>query len=39
VANAAFERMLSLPLHPCLSDCDVDDVIAAVLDVVRTFRR
>jgi dTDP-4-amino-4,6-dideoxygalactose transaminase len=39
VANAAFERMLSLPLHPRLSDSDVDDVIGAVLDVVRTFRR
>jgi dTDP-4-amino-4,6-dideoxygalactose transaminase len=39
VANAAFERMLSLPLHPLLSDSDVDDVIAAVLDVVTQFRR
>jgi dTDP-4-amino-4,6-dideoxygalactose transaminase len=39
VANDAFERMLSLPLHPLLSDDDVDDVIAAVLDVARTDRR
>jgi dTDP-4-amino-4,6-dideoxygalactose transaminase len=39
VANDAFERMLSLPLHPLLLDTDVDDVIGAVLDVVATFRR
>ncbi len=35
VAKDAFERMLSLPLHPRLTDADVDDVIAAVLDVVE----
>ena len=34
VALEAFERMVSLPLHPGLSDEDVDDVIAAVLDLV-----
>jgi dTDP-4-amino-4,6-dideoxygalactose transaminase len=34
VAHDAGERMLSLPLHPRLSDDDVDDVIKAVLDVV-----
>ncbi len=39
VADAAFERIISLPLHPGLSDRDVDDVIEAVLDVVRIFRR
>jgi dTDP-4-amino-4,6-dideoxygalactose transaminase len=34
VSRDAFERMVSLPLHPGLSDDDVDDVIAAVLGVV-----
>ena len=34
VASDAFSRMLSLPLHPRLSDDDVDDVIQAVLDLV-----
>ena len=34
VASDAFSRMLSLPLHPRLSDGDVDDVIQAVLDLV-----
>lgn len=39
---AAFEnyqRMLSLPLHPQLTDEDVGDVIAAVLDVAARFAR
>lgn len=39
VALDAFNRMISLPLHPRLSDSDVQDVIEAVLDVVRTHRR
>ena len=39
VAFANFERLLSLPLHPGLSDQDVADVIEAVLDVVQTYRR
>ena len=34
-----YERMLSLPLNPRLSDADVADVIEAVRDVVRTYRR
>lgn len=34
VAYDAYGRMLSLPLHPRLSDDDVADVIAAVLDIV-----
>ena len=38
-AHGSFCRMLSLPLHPLLSDQDVADVIEAVLDVVRTHRR
>jgi dTDP-4-amino-4,6-dideoxygalactose transaminase len=39
VAFSNFERQLSLPLHPGLTDQDVADVIDAVLDVVQTFRR
>jgi dTDP-4-amino-4,6-dideoxygalactose transaminase len=39
VAYDAFRRILSLPLHPRLTDQDVDDVINAVLDVVREFAR
>jgi dTDP-4-amino-4,6-dideoxygalactose transaminase len=34
VARDAFERMVSIPLHPRLSDGDVEDVIGAVLDLV-----
>jgi len=39
VALEAFERMISLPLHPRLTDSDVGDVVEAVLDVANTFRR
>jgi len=39
VAYDSFQRMLSLPLHPRLSDQDVADVIEAVHDVVRTYGR
>ncbi|MEJ2291381.1 MAG: DegT/DnrJ/EryC1/StrS aminotransferase family protein [Deinococcales bacterium] len=39
VARDAFERMVSLPLDPRLSDDDVDDVIAAVEDIVTRYRR
>lgn len=38
VADAAFERIVSLPLHPGLTDDDVDAVCAAVLDVVAAPR-
>ena len=34
-ADGAYRRILSLPLHPGLSDTDVGDVIDAVLDIVR----
>jgi dTDP-4-amino-4,6-dideoxygalactose transaminase len=34
VACDAFERMVSIPLDPRLSDVDVEDVIHAVLDIV-----
>jgi dTDP-4-amino-4,6-dideoxygalactose transaminase len=39
VAYHNYQRMLSLPLHPLLSDQDVSDVIAAVLDVTTRFAR
>lgn len=39
IAHDNYQRMLSLPLHPRLSDQDVSDVIEAVLDVVRLYRR
>ena len=39
VACSNYERILSIPLHPGLSDDDADDVIAAVLDIVRANKR
>ena len=39
VAKDAFERMLTLPLHPGLSDADVADVLEAVEGIVRANRR
>jgi dTDP-4-amino-4,6-dideoxygalactose transaminase len=39
VARDNFERMVSLPLYPGLTDEDVADVIAAVADSVATLRR
>ena len=39
VAYENYQRMLSLPLNPRLTDHDVADVIEAVLDVARRFRR
>ena len=38
VAHGNFQRMLSLPLNPGLTEQDVSDVIEAVLDVVRSYR-
>jgi dTDP-4-amino-4,6-dideoxygalactose transaminase len=38
VAHAAYQRIVSLPLHPRLTDGDVDDVIEAVGDVVTRYR-
>jgi dTDP-4-amino-4,6-dideoxygalactose transaminase len=39
VAYANYRRLISLPLHPRLTDADVADVITAVLDIARIFRR
>jgi dTDP-4-amino-4,6-dideoxygalactose transaminase len=39
VANSNYRRMLSLPLHPGLTEGDVADVVEAVTDIARQFRR
>jgi len=38
VACREYERTLSLPLHSGLNDADVDDIIAAVLNVADTYK-
>ncbi len=39
VAFREYQRIVSLPLYPGMSDQDVDDVIEAVSEVVRRYRR
>jgi dTDP-4-amino-4,6-dideoxygalactose transaminase len=39
VAYDGYARVLSLPLHPGMTDADVDDVIQAVGGAVVTLRR
>jgi dTDP-4-amino-4,6-dideoxygalactose transaminase len=39
VAHAAYERLVSLPIHPRLTDADVDDVVEAIHDIVVQHRR
>ena len=38
-AAAVYERIVSLPIYPNMSDGDVDDVIGAVRDIVAAHRR
>ncbi len=38
VAYENYQQLVSLPLHPGLTDADVQDVIEAVFDVTRNFR-
>ena len=38
VANRESNRVVTIPLHPGLSDRDVDDVIEAVADIVAGYR-
>ncbi len=38
-ASYASERILSLPLFPGMSDSDLHDVVAAVIDVITQFRK
>jgi dTDP-4-amino-4,6-dideoxygalactose transaminase len=39
VTVAEFDRLLSLPIYPRMTDGDVEDVVAAVRDVVAANRR
>ncbi len=39
VAYHEYQRIVSLPLYPRMSDNDVDNVIEAVLDVIKKYRR
>jgi len=39
IAFNNYQRMLSLPLNPSMTDQDTQDVIEAVQDIVRRFRR
>lgn len=39
VAENAYERMLSLPIFPAMTDRDVNDVVAAVGKVLEYFRK
>ena len=39
VAYREYQRIVSLPLYPRMTDADTADVIGAVQDVVTTFRR
>jgi dTDP-4-amino-4,6-dideoxygalactose transaminase len=39
IAYRNYQRMLSLPLHPGLSNGDVSDVVNAVIDVAMRFKR
>jgi len=39
VAEGAYERMISLPIFPAMTDTDVEDVVTAVKKVVGHFRK
>jgi dTDP-4-amino-4,6-dideoxygalactose transaminase len=39
VTLTEFERLISLPLYPRMTDADVDDVVAAIRDTVAAHRR
>ncbi len=39
VAEAAYERIVTLPLFPAMTDEDVERVIAAVEGIEETFGR
>lgn len=39
VAEAAYERLISLPIFPAMTDEDVDDVIVAMDKVISAYRR
>ncbi len=37
VAEAAYERLLSLPMFPAMTDADVDDVVRAMGKVLQHY--
>jgi perosamine synthetase len=39
LAEAAYERIITLPVFPQMSDSDVDDVITAVFKVMEAYQR
>jgi len=39
VAYQEYQRLVSLLLYPRMSDQDVEDVIEAVVDVVKKYKR
>ena len=39
VAFQAYQRLISLPLYPRMTDRDVDDVVEAVIEIVSRYRR
>ena len=39
MAEAAYERILSLPMFPAMSDDDVRDVVEAVEKVISHYHR
>ena len=39
VAEAAYERIISLPMWPGMTDDDVQDTIAAVSKVIAAYRK
>ena len=39
VAESAYERIISLPIFPAMSDCDIEDVIQAVTKVISAYRQ
>jgi dTDP-4-amino-4,6-dideoxygalactose transaminase len=39
VSVAEFDRLISLPIYPRLTDADVEDVVAAIRDIVTRNRR
>jgi dTDP-4-amino-4,6-dideoxygalactose transaminase len=39
IAHREYMRLVSLPVHPRMSDADVDDVISAVVDIADAHRR
>lgn len=38
-ASAVFERTVSLPIYPKMTEADVQDVVGAVRNIVRQYRR